>query len=89
MVSRDPVLHRVVLVVAALGHLAVGVVVAASGLIMPGWAVAVLAVVWALGASAMLRWRAHAWRPLAVPVLVLAVWAAVASAGDAWLGWTA
>lgn len=76
---------------AAIGaHLVIGLAYAASGLLAPGWAVAVLALCWfALGA--LLLWlaaRRSLWC-LAVPFAALALWALVISAGGAWLGWTA
>ncbi len=65
-------------------------VYAASGLVVPGWAVAVLSAVWALLLVVACRWwtRHPRWVPL-VPVAALAVWFAGVSAGGAWLGWTA
>jgi len=80
---------RAALLLAALLHLAVGVVVAAGGLIMPGWAVAGLAVVWGVGTVVMVRRRRTPPFVLAVPVVTTALWLAVAVAGGAWLGWTA
>lgn len=63
---------------------------AASGLLAPGWAVAVLLVVWAvLLFVGTAWWSLHpAWVPwLAVFAVVL--WFLVMLAGGAWLGWTA
>jgi hypothetical protein len=89
--ARPSVLGRVVLAVGVLLHLAVGVLVLASGLIMPAWAVVVLALVWVAGAVVILRTPSGR-RPAAsvlVPLATVAVWFLAALAGEAWLGWTA
>ena len=63
---------------------------ASSGLLAPGWAVAVLLVVWLLLlllAIQFLRIR----RPLyvlPVPVAAWLFWFGALSAGEKWLGWT-
>jgi len=80
---------RAALLLATLLQLAVGVVVAASRLIMPGWAVTGLAAVWCVGTIAMVRRRRTPASVLAVPLVTTALWLAVAGAGGAWLGWTA
>jgi hypothetical protein len=62
---------------------------AASGLLAPGWAVAVLLVLWA--ALLVLAIWLRRTRPLLTPlvaVLAMALWFAILSAGEAWLGWT-
>ncbi|MDI1463200.1 hypothetical protein QEZ54_19655 [Catellatospora sp. KI3] len=72
------------------GHLLISVWYAASGLLAPGWAVAVLMIVWAaLFIASIMWWRTRPWWVLAVPVVAAAFWFAVISAGEAWLGWTA
>jgi hypothetical protein len=70
-------------------HLALLILYAASGLLAPGWAVALLLLIW-LGllvlAITLLRRR-----PLVVPLVPLVgfvIWFAVISAGEAGLGWT-
>lgn len=65
-------------------------VYAASGLVVPGWSVAVLVAVWVLLFVVACRWwtRHPGWVPF-VPVAALVVWLAGVSAGGAWLGWTA
>ncbi|WP_143194122.1 hypothetical protein [Micromonospora sp. CB01531] len=71
-------------------HLAVGFWYAASGLVVPGWALAGLLVVWAVLLAVGIRLLRR--RPVFVPLVPLAamlVWLAVVSAGGAWLGWTA
>lgn len=76
---------------AAIGvHVVVGLAYAASTLLAPGWAVALLAVCWFAfgGLLVLLAARRSLWC-LAVPFAALALWVAVISAGDAWLGWTA
>jgi hypothetical protein len=63
---------------------------AASGLLAPGWAVALLLVIWfVLLASAI--WLLRTRRPLHVlllPVAAGVIWFGVMSAGENWLGWT-
>lgn len=71
-------------------HLVTLVFYVSSGLLAPGWAVALLLLVWlALLALAIALLRAH--RPLgvlAVPVLAWLIWFATLTAGEHWLGWT-
>lgn len=62
----------------------------ASGLLAPGWAVAVLLVVW-LALLAVAVWLLRARRPLHVPLVPVAawlIWFGVLTAGEKWLGWT-
>ncbi|GHJ47847.1 hypothetical protein Cs7R123_51890 [Catellatospora sp. TT07R-123] len=81
---------RIARVVGLAGHLLLSVWYAASGLLAPGWAVAVLMVVWAALFIASIRWwRTRPWWVLAVPVAALAFWLGLLTAGEAWLGWTA
>ena len=62
----------------------------ASGLMAPGWAVIGLLVIWlALLALAIYLLRARPVWVLAVPVAAIAIWYAVMTAGDVFLGWTA
>ncbi|WP_197698262.1 hypothetical protein [Micromonospora viridifaciens] len=71
-------------------HLAVGFWYAASGLVVPGWALAGLLVMWAVLLVAGVRLLRR--RPalvLLAPLSAVLIWLAVVSAGDAWLGWTA
>ena len=72
------------------GQLATLVWYMASGLLAPGWAVICLLVIWLglFGLAIYLLRKNPAW-VLVVPVLSAAIWFAVMSAGDAWLGWTA
>ena len=72
------------------GHAAMLIWYAASGLVAPPWAVAVLLAVWAglLVVGLRLRTR-RPWWMLLVPVLAAAIWFAVVSAGDAFLDWSA
>ena len=72
------------------GHVVVLGLYAVSGLVMPTWAVGVMLVIWVgllLLAISLARTR-PAWT-LLVPVGAVALWVAIVSAGDAWLGWTA
>ncbi|HET6481100.1 MAG TPA: hypothetical protein VFG35_13830 [Actinoplanes sp.] len=62
----------------------------ASGLLAPGWAVAVLLGLWlALLAAGilLLRRRRPLWL-LVLPVAAWLIWFLALSAGEAWLGWT-
>ena len=72
-------------------HLVMVVPYAASGLLAPGWAVAVLAVWWLVLAVVLLvlALRRHVILALLVPVVALLTWVGAVSAGGAWLGWTA
>lgn len=72
-------------------HLVMVVPYAASGLLAPGWAVALLAVWWLLLAVVLLvlALRRRVVLALLVPVVALLSWVGVVSAGDAWFGWTA
>ncbi|MEZ5406851.1 MAG: hypothetical protein R2761_02435 [Acidimicrobiales bacterium] len=82
-------LRWIAIVVASAAHGAVGVIVAASTLLMPNAAVVGLVGLWAAGAALLVRWRHRPFRLPAVPLAVLALWFAVAWAGDLLLGWTA
>lgn len=63
---------------------------AASGLVAPGWAVAGLLALWLalLVAGVAMRRRTPA-AMLAVPVLDIAIWFGVVTAGELLLNWTA
>ena len=56
-------------------YAAAGFPILVAGLIMPLWAVMVLAVIWLAG--------------LALPFIVVAIWWATAYLGETFLGWTA
>lgn len=63
---------------------------ATSGLVAPGWGVALLLLVWfALFVVAVRWWTPHPRRVVLVPLVALVVWFAALTAGGAWLGWTA
>jgi hypothetical protein len=72
------------------GHLVMLVWYASTGLVAPLWAVGGLLVIWAvlLVVGLRLRTRRPAWM-LLIPVVDVAVWVAVVSAGDRFLDWTA
>lgn len=71
-------------------HLPVLVWYAATSLLAPVWAVAGLLVVWLVLLIAGFRLvRTRPWLVAAIPLLDAAIWFAVVSAGDAFLGWTA
>ena len=62
----------------------------ASVLLAPWWGVGVLVVLWVLLLALTVRWaRTHPLATLVVPVLGVALWVGVISAGEAWFGWTA
>lgn len=81
--------RTVVAMVAWLVQAVLGVTVSVSGLIMPPGAVMLLGVFWIVGVVAMLRVRHRPALLVAVPVVSWVVWFAVATLGDAWLGWKA
>ncbi|RZU74463.1 hypothetical protein EV384_2930 [Micromonospora kangleipakensis] len=71
-------------------HLALAIWYAASGLVVPAWAVAGLLLVWLVLLAVAIRLLRQ--RPALVPLVPLSaglIWLAVVSAGDVWLGWTA
>jgi hypothetical protein len=70
-------------------HVAMGALILVSGLIMPLWAVAVLAGLWVVALVAAIRWRARPGRVVALPVIMFATWLGAAWAGDHFLDWTA
>ena len=76
--------------VGLMGHVLVLPWYATSGLLAPAWVVAVLLGVWLalLAAGLWLGPRRPLWMVL-VPVLDVAVWFAIISAGEALGGWTA
>jgi hypothetical protein len=80
---------RIGVAIGLLLHLGVGFLVVASGLIMPGWAVVLLAVVWLLGLGLAVHWRRRPTLVLLVPVGMATLWFATAWAGETLLGWTA
>ena len=63
---------------------------AASGLLVPLWALVGLMFVWlVLFATACRWWTPHPRRVLLLPVVAVVFWFAAVNAGGAWLGWTA
>jgi hypothetical protein len=71
-------------------HLVTVVFYAASGLLAPAWAVAILCVIW-LALLAVAIWLLRTRRPryvLLVPIAAWLIWFGVLSAGENWLGWT-
>jgi hypothetical protein len=60
------------------------------GLVAPWWMVPVMLVVWALLlAFALTNFSSRPMLVLCMPVVGLAIWVAVVTAGGAWFGWTA
>lgn len=81
--------RRVLPWVGLLGMLAVLPLYLSSGLLAPLWAIVLLLLVWV--AMVVAGWRervARPWLLLVMPLLAVALWFAVLSAGEAWLGWT-
>ena len=61
---------------------------AASGLVVPTWALTGLIFVWlVLFVTACRWWTRHPKRLLVLPVVAVVVLFAVVAAGGAWLGW--
>jgi len=71
-------------------HLALLIWYVASGLLAPGWAVAILLVIWAalLVVAIQLLRRRPLLTPL-VPMVGFIVWVSAITAGETWLNWTA
>ena len=60
------------------------------GLVAPAWMIPVMLAAWALMFSLALRnFHRYPMLVLAMPVIAIAFWVAVVSAGGAWFGWTA
>jgi hypothetical protein len=87
---RPGLVGRFLAWIGIVGHVAVLFLYVISGLVMPVWAVGVLLVIWAgLLAVAIALLRSRPPWTMVIPVGALAIWLAVVSAGEAWLGWTA
>jgi hypothetical protein len=80
---------RVAVILGFALHIGMGVLILVSGLIMPYWAVGVLAVIWVIGLIVAIRGRARPSLVLAVPFAMLAIWILAAWGGDRFLDWTA
>lgn len=61
-------------------HVVTLVFVAASALVVPGWAVAVLAAAWATSLLSWRGWRRRPWAPLLAATAVAVAWIAVVTA---------
>jgi hypothetical protein len=70
-------------------YLVAGFPVLVGGLIMPLWAILLLAVVWVAGLFLAIRWRKQRNRFFALPFIMFAIWLATAYLGETFLGWTA
>jgi hypothetical protein len=80
----------VVAVLAALAHLVVGFFYLAGGLVVPGYVLIPLWIVWIVLAAVLVRlaMRESWWTP-AVPLGALALFLVVVTVGEKALGWTA
>ena len=65
------------------------VLVAASGLMMPMWAVVAMWFVWLGGLAVQVRQRRRPLVVVAVPIAVAAIWLLTGTLGEAFLDWTA
>jgi hypothetical protein len=65
------------------------VFVAASGLMMPMWAVLVMWLVWLAGLAVQIVHRRRPLVVVAVPIVVAAIWLLTGTLGETYLGWTA
>lgn len=82
--------HVLFVLIGAALHLVVGFFVAASGLVAPPWGVAILVVVWVIGAVvALRRWRSSMFVPLIVACATAVFWIGLVAFGGAVLGWNA
>jgi len=85
--SRGPL---VVAVLAAAAHLVVGWFYLAGGLVIPGYVLIPLWVVWLVLAAVLVRLAIRrSWWTAAVPVAAAALFVAVLVVGDRVLGWQA
>ena len=82
-------MDRAIVVLGFVLHVAMGVVILVSGLIMPAWAVGVLAALWVVTLVAAIGWRDRPGLVITVPIATFAIWLAAAWAGDRFLDWTA
>lgn len=82
--------HALYALVGAALLLVMGVLVIASGLVAPPWAVGVLVALWLVGlVDSLRRWRTGMYVPLLWGVGIGLAWVALISLGGAVLGWTA
>jgi len=79
----------VVTVVGFILCFAAGLPILVGGLIMPGYAVGLLGLIWLAGFIFAIRWRDRRGLFLVFPFITVAIWFAVAWLGDTFLGWTA
>lgn len=79
--SHDPDSYRLLFGIVGAAFLAVVLLfVLASALVVPGWVVAALVVLWVAGAAVSLRsWPQRAWMPLLVGTALAVAWIAAVS----------
>jgi hypothetical protein len=79
------------LLVASVGfllHAGVGVFVAASGLMMPAYAILLMILLWVMALWFAIRHRRRPLLVLVTPLATFGVWYLTGRAGEAFLGWT-
>lgn len=82
--------HLLYLLVGSALLAVMGVLVFASGLIVPPWAVVVLAAVWIVAVVMAFRsWRTRMFGPLLAGIAVAVFWVIFVLSGEALFGWTA
>lgn len=69
--------------------LPVGFFYLASGLVVPTLMIPVMWIIWLAFVGVAIWQRSRPWVVLATPFAAALAWAAIVSAGDAFLGWTA
>jgi hypothetical protein len=88
--TRRDLAVLVLAALAAVAHLGVGFLYAVSGLSVPVYVVALLLLWWGALSVVLLRLvQRRSWWTPAVPVVGIATWSVVLSAGSAIFGWTA
>lgn len=68
---------------------AAGGLILVSGLIMPAWAVGLLAALWLVAVVAAVRWRRSPALVFALPIGLVALWVALGWVGDHFWDWSA
>lgn len=81
--------QRVGVILGVVVYVATGFLYLTSGLVVPGWPLVVLWLIWLVGmwyvARLVARWS---WWTLATGPAAVLFWVTYLSAGEAWFGWT-